>query len=138
VALRADPARGDPTTVLPVNLQVRVADAFWVPETQEWWYWIGIDGFNGWVTGEAITRHAPLEEAADPAAPWAAYDWISLAGQAALRALPGEAAETAATAPKGTEAQVKAISWQPETDTWWYYCESTAGEGWVPEDLLKR
>jgi micrococcal nuclease len=136
VALRGDPARGAPTTALPPDLQVRVVDAFWVPEAQEWWYWIGVNGFNGWVTGAYITREAPNAEAAGPADNYAAYDWLTVVEGATLYDVPGAQGQAAGQADASTRVQVKGLSWDQPTDVWWYYVEATVGEGWVPGDRL--
>ncbi|MBN1642372.1 MAG: thermonuclease family protein [Anaerolineae bacterium] len=138
IALRPDAARGEPVAALPPDLRVRVADAFWVPEEQRWWYWIGVRDFNGWVTDAYLTRDRPAAEDAGPPAPWNAYDRLTIVRETPMRARPDPAGEMLLSAPAGTEVQVKLISWQQDADTWWYYCESTAGEGWVPTDRLGR
>jgi endonuclease YncB( thermonuclease family) len=131
VRLRQDPARGEPDTVLPAGLQVRVADAFWIPEGQQWWYWIGVNGFNGWVTGESITRHSPPESVEPPVTRLEAYSEVSLAEGAEMRAQPLQAAPVLQTLDAGTTVQLARLSWEADTDQWWCYVESAAGAGWV-------
>ncbi len=138
VALRYDPARGDPALTLPADLKVRVVDAFWVPETQEWWYWIGINGFNGWVTGESITRDAPAGEGEGLALVFDCYDWATLRQDAALRETPGAGGAVTVSLTKGSRVQLDRLSWESTTGVWWLYAESTLGEGWVELDLLER
>jgi len=135
VGLRYDPARGEPVMSFPAGMQVRVVDAFWVPEEQEWWYWIGVEGFNGWVTGEAISRRAPSEEFPGPSENWAAYDWVQAVDSVSMYVLPGSTQIVGSLSP-GTPMQLKRVSWDPRGG-WWYYGESTQGEGWVAPDLLE-
>jgi micrococcal nuclease len=136
VRLRQDPGRGEPDTVLPVDLQVRVADAFWVPEDEQWWYWIGVNGFNGWVTGAFITRDSPARNVPAPVSRLEAYGEVSLAEQADVRELPLTGAQVLYTLEPGTEAQLARLSWEPETGLWWLWVESTAGAGWVTLEQL--
>ena len=136
VALRYDPARGEPRMAFPAGLEVRVVDAFWVPEAGEWWYWVGVNGFNGWVTGNSITRDAPSQEIPGPGGNHAAYDWLSIAKGTDLRQAPGDGGEVIGELNAGTSVQVKGLSWEQGIDAWWFYVESTAGEGWVPLDRV--
>ena len=138
VSLWYDPARGDPVMVFPTGVKVRVADAFWVPEVKEWWYWIGINGFNGWVTGEYITKDAPADTTPGPPASFEAYDQVTMAKKTEVRALPEHGSETVVELDAGASVQVKRLSWESATGTWWYFIESTAGEGWVETDALKK
>ena len=136
VRLRQDPGRGEPDTTLPAGLQVRVVDAFWVPEEQQWWYWIGVNGFNGWVTGESIAREGPDESVPGPADLLEAYGELQLAGRADVRAQPLSGAQVLYTLDAGTEVQLARLSWEPETGSWWYWIESSAGAGWVRLEQL--
>jgi hypothetical protein len=138
VALRYDPARGDPSLTFPADLKVRVVDAFWVPETQEWWYWIGVNGFNGWVTGEYITRDAPASEVDGLVLVFDAYDWAMLHQDASLRETPSAGGATTVSLDKGSRVQLDRLSWEPSADAWWLYAASTAGEGWVEMELLEK
>ena len=117
---------------------MRVVDAFWVPEAQAWWYWVGVNGFNGWVTGEYITRDAPAEAAPGPPALWNAYDWLSIARQASLHVLPSADGEAIGDLTAGTSVQVTGLSWEEGADMWWYYVESTEGQGWVQSGRLGK
>jgi len=137
VHLRYDPARGEPVMAFPAGVQVRVVDAFWVPEAQEWWYWIGINGFNGWVTGEYVTRERPENIVSGPPEPFEAYDRLSVVEKATVYLLPQED-EIVGELPAGTSVQVKRASWVEATDVWWYYVESTVTEGWVEPDHLGK
>ena len=137
VRLRQDPGRGEPDTALPVDLQVRVADAFWVPEDQQWWYWIGVNGCNGWVTGAFITRESPAQSVPAPVARLEAYDEVQLAEQADVQARPLSGAQVLHTLEAGTQVQLARLSWEPGTDTWWCFLESAAGAGWVALDHLE-
>ncbi len=138
VRLREDPGRGEPDTAFPVGLQVRVADAFWVPEGEQWWYWIGVNGFNGWVTGASITRDSPAKLVEAPVTRLEAYSEVSLAEQTELRAQPHEAAPMLHALDAGTELQMARLSWEPETGLWWCFVESTAGAGWIALDRLRQ
>jgi hypothetical protein len=55
---------------------------------------------------------------------------------ATLYDVPGAQGTSVGAADAGTRVQVKGLSWEQPTDTWWYYVESTVGEGWVPDDRL--
>ena len=136
VSLRYDPARGDPIMSFPVGAQVRLADAFWVPETEQWWYWIGIQEFNGWVTGEYVTTKAPATAASGPSASFVAYDDLVISKQADVYALPEQGSEVVLELPPGARVQVRRLSWEQATGTWWYFFESTRGEGWVALEYL--
>jgi len=138
VALRYDPARGDPDLTFPGSLKVRVVDAFWVPETEEWWYWIGVNGFNGWVTDEYITREVPATEYDGLVLAFDGYDWGTLRQDASLRETPNDGGVVTVSLAEGSRVQLGRLSWESATDTWWLYAESTAGEGWVELELLER
>ena len=138
VPLRYDPARGDPAMSYPAGVKVRVVDAFWVPEVAQWWYWIGIEGFNGWVTGDYVTREAPATVVPGPPAAYAAYDWLNIIEKALVYASPGAGGAVVGEWAVGTSVQVKGLSWEEASDTWWYWVESTAGEGWVQLDGLGK
>ena len=138
VSLRYDPARGDPVMSFPVDVQVRVADAFWVPETEEWWYWIGIRGFNGWVTGEYVTTKAPAAVVPGPSALFEAYDALVIAKEATVYALPDPGSDVVTELSAGTSVEVRRLSWEQATGTWWYYFESVEGQGWVPLEVLSQ
>ena len=136
VPLRYDPARGDPIMAYPVDLQVRVVDAFWVPEEREWWYWIGVRGFNGWVTGEYITRQSPATDVSGPSEPFEAYDRLVVTERATVYAWPGSVDKVVGELQPGTSIQLKRASWLEGTHLWWYYVESTEAEGWVEPSHL--
>jgi hypothetical protein len=138
VALRYDPARGDPSLTFPADLKVRVVDAFWVPETQEWWYWIGVNGFNGWVTGEYITRDAPSPEGEGFVLVFDCYDWATLRQDAVLRETPDADGAATVSLAEGARVQVDRLSWESSADAWWLWAESTSGEGWIELELLER
>jgi endonuclease YncB( thermonuclease family) len=138
VGLRFDPARGEPAMSFPTALKVRVVDAFWVPEAQEWWYWIGVNGFNGWVTGAYIARDAPAAAASGPPATWEAYDRLLTVEEAVLYALPAAGSDAGKVLAVGVPVQVKGLSWEESSETWWYYVESADGQGWVQSDRLGR
>jgi endonuclease YncB( thermonuclease family) len=138
VSLRYDAARGEPVMSLPVGLKVRVVDAFWVPENQEWWYWVGINEFNGWTTGESLQREEAASSADAPEQAWKAYDWLEATEQVTLYAEPDEASEVLGKLEAGIAAQARGISWNTGTGAWWYRIESAAGEGWVLPAGLKR
>lgn len=131
VGLRYDPGRGEPEKAYPADLKVCVVDAFWVPDEAQWWYWIGVNGFNGWVTGDAITRDAPSAEAEGPPAKLDAYDYGKTLEDSTLRRTPDAGGELAGSLGAGTPVQVKGLSWEPASGGWWFYLESTDGEGWV-------
>ena len=135
VALRYDPARGEPIMSLPVPVQIRVVDAFWVPEAQQWWYWIGINGFNGWVTGEFITRESPTDVVPTPVT-FDAYEWGTVVEKTTVYGLPGAKGEVIDELDSGISVQVKFLSWDASSDAWWYYVESTQAAGWVASDRL--
>jgi hypothetical protein len=122
----------------PVDAQVRLADAFWVPETEEWWYWIGIQEFNGWVTGEYITTQAPSTIAPGPSASFVAYDNLVIAKEAKVHALPEAGSEVVLELAPGFQVQVRRLSWEQATGTWWYFFESRRGEGWVALEYLSN
>jgi endonuclease YncB( thermonuclease family) len=134
--LRQDPGHGEPDTMLPVGLRVRVVDAFWVPEGQQWWYWIGVNGFNGWVTDASIAREAPIRSVPGPESLLEAYGNTQLGERASLRAQPLPGAQVLDTLEAGTEVQLARLSWEPEMGTWWYWAESSAGAGWVRLEQL--
>jgi len=139
VELRYDAARGEPVMALPVGLEVRVVDAFWVPERQEWWYWVGVNEFNGWTIGEHIQREEMAVPADRPAQGWKAYDWLETTRQeVTLYAEPDKASEPVGELEVGIAAQAKGISWDAGTGLWWYMVESSAGEGWALPDGFKR
>jgi endonuclease YncB( thermonuclease family) len=138
VGLRYDAARGNAELDFPAGLEVRVVDAFWVPEQQAWWYWIGVNGFNGWTTGEYIQREEPAATVPGPEEPWEAYDWLKTAGEVTVYGQPGGIAESVSVWAAGTPVQVKGLSWDASDDQWWYLVESTAGEGWVLPEGLER
>jgi micrococcal nuclease len=136
--LRYDPARGEPVMAFPSGAQVRVADAFWVPEVQEWWYWIGIKGFNGWTTGEYITREAPPDLAPGPEGRFEAYDWSTVATSATVYAVPDAGSEFVSVLDPGTPVQIVGLSWEASTGSWWYDVESTVAEGWIQPERLSK
>jgi hypothetical protein len=138
VPLWVDAARGEPASALPVGLQVRVVDAFWVPASQEWWYWVGVHEFNGWTTGEHLQREEPANPAEGPEQTWKAYDWLEATGSVMLFAQPSGVGEPTAELAAGVAAQAKGLSWDAETGLWWYLIESPAGEGWVLPDGFIR
>jgi micrococcal nuclease len=138
VPLWPDPARGDPEQAFPAGVQVRVADAFWVPERQEWWYWVGVNGFNGWTTGEHIQREKAVSPVDGPAQSWKAYDWLETTAQVAVQAAPGEAGEVVSELGTGAPVQVKGLSWDETAGIWWYYIEAATAEGWVLPDSLSK
>ena len=117
---------------------MRVVDAFWVPDTEEWWYWIGVNGFNGWVMGEYITRDAPASEGDGFVLIFDCYDWATLRQDASLRETPDAGGAVTVSLTEGSRVQLDRLSWEPSANTWWLYAESTAGEGWVELDLLER
>jgi micrococcal nuclease len=137
VHLRQDPGRGEPDATFPVDLQVRVADAFWVPEQGQWWYWIGVNGFNGWVTGEFLTRDSPVESVDAPVSRLGAYGEVVLTEAVEVRAEPLQPAPVLHTLQAGTELQLARLSWEPDTGLWWCFIESRSGAGWVPLDGLQ-
>lgn len=136
IGLRYDPARGDPVMSFPAGMPVRVVDAFWMPEEGEWWYWIGVNGFNGWTTGEHITRDQPTEVVPQPSEGWDCYDRVQSTGTVPVYALPGSGKLVGSLGP-GVSLQVKRVSWDQPSAAWWYYGESTAAEGWVEPVLLE-
>ena len=138
VGLRYDAARGEPVMALPVGLKVRVVDAYWVPESQEWWYWVGVNEFNGWTTGEFLSREEATSPVDGPEQSWVAYDRLETTEQVTLYAEPGGASESVGNLDVEIAAQAKGISWDVETGSWWYAVESSAGEGWVLPDGFKR
>jgi endonuclease YncB( thermonuclease family) len=138
VSLRHDAARGEPVMALPVGLQVRVVDAFWVPESQEWWYWVGVNEFNGWTTGEHIQREEAASPSDGPEETWKAYDWLETTAQVTLYAEPDSESGTVRELAVGIAAQAKGISWDAQTGAWWYAIESPAGEGWALPGGFKR
>ncbi len=138
IPLWRDPARGNPFMTFPVGVQVRVVDAFWVPEAREWWYWVGIRGFNGWTRGEYLTRERPTSVAPGPTLTVEAYDRVRLPARTTMRESPGKSGVVAATLEAGEEVQLKGLSWDEATDRWWYYAESDAAEGWLSEDDIGR
>ena len=138
VGLRYDAARGEPAMALPVGLKVRVVDAFWVPESQEWWYWVGVNEFNGWTTGEHLQREEAASPVDGPEQSWVAYDWLETTEPVTLYAEPNGASQSVGELAAGIAAQAKSISWDAETGLWWYAIESAAGEGWVLPDGFKR
>ena len=131
-------ARGNPERAFPAGLEVRVVDAFWVPEQQEWWYWIGVNGFNGWTTGEHIQRVEPAETVPGPQEPWEAYDWFETVEVVTVHGQPGGIAESVTEWAAGTPVQVKGLSWDEHESEWWYFVESPEGEGWVRPEGLER
>jgi len=138
VGLRYDAARGEAVMALPVGLKVRVVDAFWVPERQAWWYWVGVNEFNGWTTGDHIQREESTSPVDGPEQSWKAYDWLETTQQVTLFAEPDRASEPVGGLEVGIAAQAKGISWDAETGLWWYLVESSAGEGWALPDGFKR
>ena len=138
VPLRYDAARGEPAMSLPVGLKVRVVDAFWVPERQEWWYWVGVNEFNGWTTGETIQREEAARPADGPEQAWKAYDWLETTQDVRLYAAPHLSSPSVGELAAGVAAQAKSLSWDAETGAWWYAIESADGEGWVLPDGFKR
>jgi endonuclease YncB( thermonuclease family) len=137
VSLWPDAARGKPVMALPAGIEVRVVDAFWVPERQEWWYWVGVNEFNGWTTAEMLTKEEPSVVAAGPSERWKAYDWLEAAGQAIVYAGPGAASEIVGELSAGAPVQVKGLSWDEAAGAWWYFVEAGTIEGWVQPDRLR-
>jgi endonuclease YncB( thermonuclease family) len=138
ITLYSDPDFGGPETLFPAGVQTRLVDAYWVPDTQEWWYWVGINGFNGWTNEAFITRSAPEKSVEGPPVWIDAYDNLEMVGNASIYAQPGQDSDVAAEFQAGTAVQARNLSWESETGTWWYYVESTEGTGWVTADKLSR
>jgi micrococcal nuclease len=137
VRLREDAARGEPVMALPAGIEVRVVDAFWVPERQEWWYWVGVNEFNGWTTGEFVTKEEPAQIAPGPPERWKAYDWLETTGQVIAYVKPSADSQVAAELDAGAPVQVKGLSWDESAGGWWYRIEGKASEGWVQSSSLR-
>jgi hypothetical protein len=138
VDLWNDAARGEPVMALPAGIEVRVVDAFWVPERQEWWYWVGVNEFNGWTTGEFLTKEEPARVAPGPSERWQAYDWLETAGSVAVHVGPNGASLVVSELDAGVSVQVKGLSWDPAATAWWYFIEAGRTEGWVQPDGLSK
>jgi endonuclease YncB( thermonuclease family) len=135
VPLWPDPTRVSPDRSLPAGLQVHVVDAFWVPEAQTWWYWIGVNGFNGWVTGESLSRESPAESTPGPVLRVQAYDEIRIANESDVYAQAGTN-QVAGHLKSGAVVQVTGISWVEATQAWWYHIECIDAEGWIAAEHL--
>lgn len=140
VALRYDPARGEPIMAFPVGLQTRLVDAFWVPEDGRWWYWIGVNGFNGWTTGEYITIEKPAAVFPGPEYPFEGYEILHTradSGQVPVHSLPGGESAIVGHLDPRSEVQVRRLSWEESTGEWWYFVDTPWVDGWVsPEHLV--
>jgi endonuclease YncB( thermonuclease family) len=136
VPLWFEPARGDSTTAFPAGLQVDVVDAFWVPESQAWWYWIGVQGFNGWTTGEYLSRQAPQATVEGPVVWLEAYDEVVMSCEALVYPEPGRSGKPLGTLDAGAVVELKRLS--RSNGAWWYAVESTALDGWIEPDCLGR
>jgi endonuclease YncB( thermonuclease family) len=138
IILCADPVLCPSTTILPANIEVRVVDAFWVAEDQTWWYWVGVQGFNGWTTVEQISRDAPEEKGPEaPSALWA-YDQATIQEESEVRARPDADSERTGVVQTESIVQVDGLSWDPQGGNWWYRIDSTTVVGWVLADRLDR
>jgi hypothetical protein len=109
-----------------------------VPEDQEWWYWVGVNEFNGWTMGESLQREEAENPAGGPEQTWKAYDWLEATAPVTLYAESNGTSEPVGELGAGAAAQAKGISWDAETGAWWYHIESSAGEGWALPDGFKR
>ncbi|MBN1582624.1 MAG: thermonuclease family protein [Anaerolineae bacterium] len=138
ITLYDDPAFGGPETYFPAGVQTRLVDVYWVPDVQEWWYWIGINGFNGWTNEAFISRSAPEKSVEAPPVWINAYDNLEMADNASIYGHPGQDSDVVAEFQAGTAVQVRNLSWASETGMWWYYVESTEGAGWITVDKLSR
>ncbi len=138
ITLYYDPPFSEEQTHFPAGVQARLVDAFWVPDLQEWWYWIGINGFNGWTNGQSISRHAP-EKTVDGPPVWIdAYDDLKIAEKTTLRVSPTAESETTVELEAGHPVKATRLSWEAATAVWWYYVESPEGVGWVEATKLSR
>jgi endonuclease YncB( thermonuclease family) len=138
IRLRDDAARGEPAMVLPAGIEIRVVDAFWAPETAQWWYWVGVNEFNGWTTGDSLTKEEPAQVVPGPEERWKAYDWVEVRGPVTLYVKPGQAGPSAGRLSAGASVQVKGLSWDGVAGTWWYFVEAGTTEGWVRPDGLSK
>ena len=138
VTLYYDPAYGGPEVTFPTGIQARLVDAYWVPARQEWWYWIGVNGFNGWTNDAFISRSAPQTTAEGPPVWIDAYDNLEMGRQSSLYARPEQGSDTVTELQAGAAVQARNLAWESETETWWYYVESLDGAGWVTADTLSR
>ena len=129
-------ARGEPETFLPPGLRARIADAYWEPVAEEWWYWVGIDEFYAWARPESITKEEPAAAAQGPDTAFKAYFTLTLKEPLVVYPQPSPTVEPATELPVGTEIQLKRLSWEPTGGTWWYYVESVYAEGWVLSTAL--
>ncbi len=136
-----DPAIDEPRSLYPAGAEVTLVAGFWTPWDQggQWWYWVALNEFRGWVAARDITDVQPSAVPDPPPGPYVAYDWTSVApgGSVALRATPDANGETLAELEAGTAVQVTGIGWEAATGQWWYYVETnTAADGWVLPDAL--
>ena len=113
-----------------------VVDAFWVPESQAWWYWIGVQGFNGWTTGEYLSRQAPQATVEGPVVWLEAYDEVVMSCEALVYPEPGRSGKPLGTLDAGAVVELKRLS--RSNGAWWYAVESTALDGWIEPDCLGR
>jgi hypothetical protein len=138
VTLYYDPAYGEPEITFPAGIQARLVDAYWVPDLQEWWYWIGVNGFNGWTNDAFISRSAPETTVEGPPVWIDAYDNLKMGVQSPIYAHPRQDSDVVVELQAGAAVQARNLAWENETTTWWYYVESPYGAGWVTADRLSR
>ena len=93
--------------------------------------------FNGWTTGQTLTREEPPEVVAGPGDGWEAYDWLETSGRVAVHAWPNLLGEAVQELAAGTPVQVKGLSWDETIEGWWYLIEGATIEGWVQSAGLK-
>lgn len=138
VTLYYDPAFGGSQMLFPAGVETCLVDTYWVPDRQEWWYWIGINGFNGWTNESFISRSAPEKRVEGPPVWINAYDNLKVAAKSSIYGRPSRDGAVRAELQAGTAVQVTDLAWEKEAGTWWYYVESKKGAGWITADRLTR
>lgn len=143
----------DPVAVWPNNLPAVVEDVYYVyptdidPVTGEpvaedrvgYWYWLEINDFRGWVPEAWLLLEAPDEPFSSPDTDIIAYAEPFVVSEAPLPALsaPGDG-EVMGTYEPESRIQVRRLSYDPQSESWWLYADTQTIDGWVPLAQLNR
>lgn len=137
VPLLDDAGQGGPIAWFPTEYPVTIADTFFWDG--EWWYWVDIRGFRGWVPEMALLMEIESERETEPLPDVDAYDERCLVkGEAVdLFSVPG-AGTPVGEVEGGSCWTLSGLSFVPEGADdadrypWWLWVDTHEVDGWVP------
>ncbi len=142
VSLLYDADQGEPVMWFPAGVEVMIEDVFWMDSSQSFWYWLELKDFRGWVEADAFVTEEPDEVFPGPESRLIGYDEAYIIGDAPLEVyeLPtsDDADEPLGTLEADTRPQVKRITYNFDTESWWYYVDTQTLDGWVDGVRLSK